>query len=147
METQTLAFIIGFFCLSFLCAIVYFLFTKKKETAKISEGNKRVAALYNEPNIAKVALWIHLESVNGEPFDNSRCYYVKVKSNMTGLNMTTEVALFEPGLYTFVVNSREYSGASINVAIDPGRTYQLGANEDGPYFIPDPDEQRYNMQC
>ena len=146
MNTEVLLLIVGFFAISTVALIVYLFISKKDNAKKVNEANKRLLPIYNDPNIGRIALWITLDSVDGEPFDDSMVYYAKVKSNMTGMNQLVEVALFRPGSYTFVVSSREFSDVSMNVVIEAGLVYQLGANEDGPYFMLDSNGARYTMK-
>lgn len=146
MNTLTVFLIIGFFVLSFALIIVYTILAKKSSTRKMNKANQRVISIYNDTNIAKVALLINLESINNNPFNKSAVYYAKVKSHMTGASQVVEIALLQPGEYTFVVNSREFKKKSMQVVVDPGKIYQLGADANGPYFMVDPHGERYAMK-
>lgn len=145
MNTQVIFILIAIFLVLSIISISTMLFSKKKNNTKRNEANNRNKILFNNSNIAKIVLWIDLESINNNPTDESRICYSKIKSNLTGLMETVDILLIEPGNYNLVVNSREYTNIKINVTIEPDTIYQLGANEDGPFFIIDPQPNRYQL--
>lgn len=145
MNTLTIVLIIGFFVVSTIMLVVYTIIKKKSDNSKRREANIRNKNLYNDPNMGRVVLWIDLELVNNQPLDESAIYYSRVKSKMTGLTENVEVVLFKPGQYSFLVHSREYSNITLNVSIEAGKVYQIGADDDGPFFVLDPSPERYQL--
>lgn len=145
MDSTILMAIIGYCILSIIFLVIFIVVKKKKGTTKRREANARNKDLYNNTNMGRVALWIDIELVNNEPLDESKIYYSRVKSNMTGMNENVEVVLFNPGRYTLLVHSREYSNVTLDVVIEAGKVYQLGADNEGPYFILDSDPGRYEL--
>lgn len=146
---MSIYYIIGaLFGLQFVILVMYSMSRKKKELRKHEDINIRLYPIYNNPNIVKVALWVNLDSVNGKPLDESFVYYTNLKNGILNPNKV-EVALFNPGVYNFTVSSNsraEYQHVEMQVKLEPGVTYQLGCNESGPYFVPDPNPERYQLK-
>lgn len=130
-----------------LLVISSFCFSKINKKNKINKQKEydKLYPIYSNPNTVKVAVWISVSTINGNPVDLSRVYNVQVKSAMSGANMDVDVFLLEPGVYDFVVNSRRYTNAPIQAELKAGQTYQLGANDDGPYIIVDQEPERYQL--
>ena len=143
-------YIIGAFFLLQLIFLIIYSAIKKKKNAKLQyETYHRLLPVYNDPNIAKIALWINIDSVNGNPLNESFLYKTNLKNGILNPNKV-EVALFNPGAYTFIVSSNsreEYKNIKMQVLIQPGITYQLGCNDEGPYFIKDSYPERYELKA
>ncbi len=136
------------FVLQFIFLAIYAISKKKKNAKKQAETFHRLESVYNNPNIVKVALWINIDSVNGEPLDESYVYKTNMKNGLLNPNKV-EVALFNPGIYTFVVSSNsreEYRDVRMQVELHAGMTYQLGCNEEGTYLVNDPNPARYELK-
>lgn len=102
----------------------------------------RLKPIMDKPETVRIATWIEINKVNGKSYSEALEYLVKVSDEGT-----IGVALFEPGDYEFVVSSytrANHRNVTMNVSLNPGETYQLGCNQDGPYLIVDPNPERYD---
>lgn len=103
---------------------------------------ERLKPIMDKPETVRIATWIEINSVNGEPYSEDHEYLVKVSEEGT-----IGVALFQAGDYDFVVSSytrRNYKNIKMKVSLQAGEIYQLGCNQDGPYLIVDPNPKRYD---
>lgn len=114
-------------------------------------SNKRLkeAKEYSKnTDVAKVALWVDLDTIDGKIVDYTHSYWKNVKSKMFDKNTDVIVLLLKAGKYDFIASSKssaKLKNISINVNINPGKTYQLGCDSNEIYFIEDTEPERYNL--
>ena len=117
-------------------------------TIRSNNRLKGVKEYNKNPDIARVALWIDLDTINGESTDFTYSYWKSVKSKAFNKNLDVTVLLLKAGSYDFVASSKSNSKLKkvpIKVNLKPGITYQLGCDDNGIYCIEDSEPDRYNL--
>lgn len=117
-------------------------------TIRGNQQLKKVKEFSNNPELVKLAIWIELNSMNGQAIDYTYSYWKKVKNKTSDSYVDVLILLLKPGKYDFVASdnlNEQYKNITISSELKPGATYELGSNQDGIYLIEDTNPDRYRL--